>query len=377
MSDEFKHMREISYDLCRVVAAVLFGIPDNHFVGVPVTANDRFEMLQGRDIDLLMHGDTHTIEREIHERTTGAGFTFSSPIFYDGLAYFGNSAFVRCAEKEMKYDACSSLRLCAVDKTTRHEFVRSSFPSDFFTTEVSHEQMEEMLWNGTCNVIASDMSRLMLFASSIDEEQRGMYVLGKEMMTKEPLAIATRNSDREFSDIVNWIVQALFFGEEQGLVEDPRLCVVYRSSPTLISDLIFLNAVHCVGNYALTLTGTLLKIYGNGMLNCGVMSPDDSAYDNLVVEQLMSLLAQNFGGFHFSAPYYFGNETTVDPVSFFTLATREEDRMFSSVVNCVVLVTIYAAEKSVNDTRSGIVPLTSVFGNTLKFALRMQIQRKL
>ena len=28
------------------------------------------------------------------KRTTGAGFTFSSPYYYDGMAYFGNESFV-------------------------------------------------------------------------------------------------------------------------------------------------------------------------------------------------------------------------------------------------------------------------------------------
>jgi len=34
--------------------------------------------------------------------------------------------------------------------------------------------------------------------------------MGTEMKTKEPLAIMTCNDDEEFSDIVNWVFQALF-----------------------------------------------------------------------------------------------------------------------------------------------------------------------
>ena len=44
------------------------------------------------------------------------------------------------------------------------------------------------------------------------------------MFTKEPLAIATHKSDREWSDVVNWVIQALIYGEEEGFTKDLTLC---------------------------------------------------------------------------------------------------------------------------------------------------------
>ena len=51
---------------CRAVAAVLLGNPDN-FVRVPVPTGPRFQQLNDRIVDLLIRGDTHTIEREVKE----------------------------------------------------------------------------------------------------------------------------------------------------------------------------------------------------------------------------------------------------------------------------------------------------------------------
>lgn len=53
------------------------------------------------------------------------------------------------------------------------------------------------------------------------------------------------------------------------------------------------------------------------------------------------------------------------------LATREDDMMFSSFVNCVVLATIHAQEEGImNEQSSTDLPLMSVFGGAFKWALR-------
>lgn len=51
---------------CRSIAAVLLGNPDD-FTAVAVTGSTRFQQLHGMDIDVLLFGDTHTVEREVRE----------------------------------------------------------------------------------------------------------------------------------------------------------------------------------------------------------------------------------------------------------------------------------------------------------------------
>lgn len=78
----------------------------------------------------------------------------------------------------------------------------------------------------------------------------------------------------------------------------------------------------------------------------------------------------SLGGFHFSTPYYYGNETAGDDVSFFALTTRDEGVIFSSFVNCIVLATIYAQENGIRRGRSKEMPLLSLFGKDFEWALR-------
>jgi len=269
-------------------------------------------------------------------------------------------------------------------------------------------------------------------------------------MTKEPLSIVTRNTDREFSDIINWIVHALFYGEEQGLTKNSSLCQNSSNlTPHHASDLNFMNAVYCVGNYgelfdedennrglnqindgstgmlyatpfgqlnhendylSIFATGDTLidGIREKGSLNCGVIVPEDfdgqitnsSKLVGMSVDYCQTLTAalfngdskvvnwstfmesdessfvalnngtidvlaggrvekkydfgssSSFSGFQFSTPYYFGNETAGEDVSFFAFTTREDDVMFTSFVNFIILATIYAQEEGMERDKS-------------------------
>ncbi len=49
----------------------------------------------------------------------------------------------------------------------------------------------------------------------------------------------------------------------------------------------------------------------------------------------------------------------------FAIATREDDSLFSSFVNCAVLAVLYAEESGIDQ-----VPLSSIFGSKMRWSLR-------
>ena len=169
---------------------------------------------------------------------------------YDGMAYFGDKTLVECAEAKKRHQECSSLAVCVVQGSTSCDFVLASFPSDFIVVGSSHEEGERLLRNGTCNVLAADKSELVRIALSEEDNDRH-FTIGKNLMTKEPRAVVTRSNDHEFSDITNWVLQALFYGEEQGLAKNLLLCQndVNNLTSHQPSNLKFLHAVYCVGSY--------------------------------------------------------------------------------------------------------------------------------
>ena len=183
------------------------------------------------------------------------------------MVYFGNQTFVHCAEEQKRYEECSSLLICVSESSTHHTFMKKAFPSDYYRVGSSFEEIKKMLFNDTCNALAFDKSALLGTAKN-DEAQSKGFVFGDVMKTKEPLAFVTRNNDREFSDIVNWVMQALFFGEEQGLTKDMSYCENYSSMTFYhATDLGLMNAVHCVGNYAELYDGG--EIRGMNQINVG------------------------------------------------------------------------------------------------------------
>ena len=321
--------------------------------------------------------------------STGAGFSFSSVYNYDGIVYIGNQTFVHCAEEQKRYAECSSLMICVTDDTSHYDFLNTAFPSDYFKAGSSYEETTQLLLNGTCNVAVHEKSYIQNEVQLKAYIRDGAFIMGTKMKTKEPLAIVTRNDDREFSDIVNWVVQALFFGEEQGQMKDLTLCEIYTDLTWFGAlDLDYMNAVYCVGNYGEIFDGdpnnramnqinngtgmlyaipfgnlekdatidqvsgsTLAKIRNKGSLNCGLVGPNRmgveycriisaallngdptgvkfktfptskiSAYIDLANGEIDILVGDPIErrfdfrrslaspGFHFSTPYYYGNE---------------------------------------------------------------------
>jgi len=244
----------------------------NKYEGVPLTFASRWKSLNNQVVDLLLLGDTHTIEREVKESSTGAGFSFSTPYNYDGMVYLGTKSYVDCAEAQKRYGDCLSLKICAGEASTHHSFLQKAFPSDYFKLGSTLDDIITMLFNQECNVLAFDKSAILSTASSEEAISRG-YVLGTQMKTKEPLAIVTRNSDRVFSDVVNWVLQALLFGEEQGLSRDPARCHNYSGSTELslhsATDLNFMNAIYCVGNYGEIISSLPIDKRGMNEINDG------------------------------------------------------------------------------------------------------------
>ena len=62
-----------------------------------------------------------------------------------------------------------------------------------------------------------------------------------------------------------------------------------------------------------------------------------------------------------------------EDATFISLATREDDVVFSSFIDCVVLAEVYALENGISTKRSIEMPLLSIFGNDFAWALRDSI----
>lgn len=75
----------------------VFGTPDN-IEPVPTHPRNRFLVLANGTVDVLAITTTHTIGRDVYEKTTQEAYTFSTPFFYSGMIFGGLPDYVECAD---------------------------------------------------------------------------------------------------------------------------------------------------------------------------------------------------------------------------------------------------------------------------------------
>eukprot|EP00986_Skeletonema_menzelii_P016247 scaffold14067_cov116-Skeletonema_menzelii.AAC.1 len=101
-------------DLCRAVAAGIFGVTDDQdeFIDYNVvTYAERWEALQSKKVDLLAAASTtHTMERDVYIREVETGFSFSEPYYFFYHAFAGVPDMVACADNKDVSEACASLK---------------------------------------------------------------------------------------------------------------------------------------------------------------------------------------------------------------------------------------------------------------------------
>jgi hypothetical protein len=184
------------------------------------------------------------------------------------MVFAGEEAYVSCAQDQKRYDECFELVICVIVDTTDHGYVSNQFTSDFLVVTANIGESLEFYLNGTCNVIANGRLGLLYFKQTRADLFDSSFIVGNKTFNNDPLAFVTRNNDPEWSDIVNWVLQALFYGERNGITKSASDCQLGTNSLAVDRRrLNFLNAVYCVGNYGEIYGGSKYSEYGRTTIN--------------------------------------------------------------------------------------------------------------
>ncbi|CAB9530944.1 Putative amino-acid ABC transporter-binding protein YhdW [Seminavis robusta] len=171
-------------------------------------------------VDVLSRITTYSFERDVQEPTSMTGFSFSQPVFYDGLSFGGLQGFAECADAlDTTTGICVDLKICVNDGTTTVSRTRELFPEDNIVVKPTGEEALAGLVSGECNAVAGgshDLAR----ASVESVGYTGDYAIGVNRFSKDPLALVTNQDDPEWTDFVYWVVTSTFFAEEQGITKD-------------------------------------------------------------------------------------------------------------------------------------------------------------
>ena len=201
--------RGIDVDLCRAVAAALFGDGKKvHFT--PLTAQQRFTALQSGEVDMLSRNTTWTLTRD-----AGLGLNFVGISFYDGQGFM--------VTKKRKVKSAKQLdgaTVCVQPGTTTELNLADYFRANKMKFKpVVIEKLEEVLnayFAGRCDVYTTDISGLFAARASRAANPADHVIL-PEIVSKEPFGPAVRHGDDQWFDIVKWSLFAMIEAEELGL----------------------------------------------------------------------------------------------------------------------------------------------------------------
>ena len=222
--------RGIDVDVCRAVAAAMFG--DHTKVRyTPLTAQQRFTALQSGEVDILSRNTTWTITRD-----TSLGLNFVGVNYYDGQGFMvhrdlGSKPSAKGKAKDAKKGAkggggitsakqLNGATVCVQPGTTTELNLADYFRTNKMTFKpVVIEKLDEVLnayFARRCDVYTTDHSGLISTRATRAPKPEEHVIL-PEIISKEPLGPAVRHGDDRWFDVVKWSMFAMVEAEELGL----------------------------------------------------------------------------------------------------------------------------------------------------------------
>lgn len=216
--DENGERRGLDVALCRAIAAAVLG--DAAQVEFRSSSfKTRFPALLDHQVDVVAAGTTHTMEREISEKGTLTGFSFSEPYLYEGLQLAGDPHSVGCMEQESKnMEGCGLLVVCVIEGTSHHTILSRRLPGKQLNVVEDYDAMIQAFVKRQCGLIAHEGHQLQE-KSIRDLGYRGGYRLGDHILSKEPLCLVSRKGDTEWTSFVNTVLHGLLVAEKHNITQ--------------------------------------------------------------------------------------------------------------------------------------------------------------
>jgi len=198
----------LDVDYCRAVAAAIFNDPAK-VQFTPLSAEERFDALRSGKVDVLAHNSTWTMSREAEY-----GLVFVGVNYYDGQGFLVHKAPEIASALEL-----DGAKVCVQTGTTTIDNFEDYFKSNNMKFEAVEEASPKDALkdyeSGKCAVLTSDVSQL--YALRLQLAKPGDHVILPDVISKEPLGLAVRQSDPQWVQIVKWIDFALINAEELGV----------------------------------------------------------------------------------------------------------------------------------------------------------------
>jgi general L-amino acid transport system substrate-binding protein len=255
-ADDSGNWTGIDVDLCRAVAAAVFG--DGSKVKFsPLSAKQRFTALSSGEIDILSRNTTWTMTRD-----TQLGLNFAGVNYYDGQGMMVPAGLGVKSATEL-----DGANICTNTGTTTELNITDYFRSNNMSFNlVAFEKADEVVAAydaGRCDVYTTDRSGLAAQRTKLTNPDA--HTVLPEIISKEPLGPVVRQGDDQWFNIVRWTLNALINAEEMGITKaNAKARLAGTKNPAIkrllggegkfgeelgLSNDWALNAITAVGNY--------------------------------------------------------------------------------------------------------------------------------
>jgi len=200
----------LDVDVCRAVAAAIFGDPDK-VEYTSVTSAVRFTTLSSGETDMLSRTTTWTMSRD-----TQLGISFAGVNHYDGQGFLVHKSLGVNSALDMK-----GATICVLTGTTSEKNL-ADFSEQHgleLKTKVFDDDpvLNDTYLKGGCDAMTTDKSYMAGLSTTFPNPSEHMIL--PETLSKEPLGPAVRKGDDEWFDIVRWSLNVLIAAEEFGITQ--------------------------------------------------------------------------------------------------------------------------------------------------------------
>ena len=202
----------LDIEYCKAVAAAI-GVDTIEYV--LATGSNRFELLASEEIDVLIRTTTWTTSRDADLNADFAGINF-----YDGQGMLVNLDAHPGASSVMDLDGAT---VCVGIGTTTEGNLADYFQvNNLEYTAVNSadaDAAKASFTNQECSAWTGDMSAMVAQKYGMEQGDGQSFTMAimPELMSKEPLAAATRDNDDDWNDVVTWVWYGMLTAEELGV----------------------------------------------------------------------------------------------------------------------------------------------------------------
>lgn len=198
----------IDVDLCRAVAAAIFG-DANKVKYTPTSTQQRFAVLQSGQVDLLARNTTITFSRD-----ASLGINFAGINFYEGQTFV-----VRKAAKIASVKDLDGATVCVAAGTTEERNVQDYFKAKGMKLNVvtfaKNDDAVATYDAERCDTYTAGVGALA--GQRLKLKNPDANAILTETISNDPQGPVVRHGDDQWEDIVRWVLNATIAAEDLGV----------------------------------------------------------------------------------------------------------------------------------------------------------------